>query len=155
MLDYFQSIPSEVLVGLVSAAFSGWQRLQTMKLEQMQVMANLQLQAHASERAALEEAAKRDNTDWGKAARRLGFLLCMFYVFGFPCIAGIASIWMDSPATYYLYPQEGHGFWFWRKGASMHYEVLFGFVITPLQSHLASMFGAYYLGASMVGRLKK
>lgn len=151
MTDLLSSIPTEVLVGLFSAGFSGWQKMQSLKLQQSEFMHRLLLEKLSAADNSANAAAARDGEGWGKAVRRIAFLMAMFYVFGWPLIAGIASIWTDAPATFYLYPQEGSGFWFWRKGAAFRYEVLPGFVITPLQSHLASMFGSYYMGAGIVG----
>lgn len=146
-MSFLSLIPSEVLVGLLSSLVSGWQKRQAMQLE----LRKLELDALRGSTAAADAAAARDSANWGKAVRRIVLLIVAFWLFGWPMLAGLLDAWGHSPATWYLWSQNGGGFWIFAKGERLWSQLFTGYVITPVHTHTASAVIFYYFGASIVG----
>lgn len=155
MMSLFTGIPSEVWVGLVSAVLGGWTKIQSMKLQRAEAEHRMLMERAGAQVESADAAANRDTTDWGKAVRRITLLVVVCYLFGWPMIAGIMDAFGHSPATWYVWSQEGGGFWPFGKGERMYAQLFTGFVMTPLHSHTAYSIIYFYFGAAIAGARKR
>jgi hypothetical protein len=121
------------------------------ELKRLGIVAALKNQAIGVDTAAHDAASKRDDTDWGKAARRI----IAFMVLGAVCLGPYLLTW--TGATAYMRDEYESAEWLFGLIPSMKqitYTPLSGVVVNlSIVMDLAYMIGGYYFG-SAAGRGK-
>lgn len=149
-----ESIPTEAITGLASAALGAWTTIQQQKNATAEKMTNLAIARLGAETDAANDAAKRAVGNAGNWVRRALALMAGAYLFIWPALFAFIGMmgWGGYNVFAWIYPGEG-GFWLWSKDTV---EVLRtgGYIFTPIHTHLASSAFFYYLGGTL-GKVKR
>lgn len=152
-MDLFSAIPAEVLTGLVSAAGGAYAKISAARADQ----SRLAVELLARQAGIATEAAQAAASRGGKWVRRILALMAGAYIFAWPCLWPLMSAFRgpEGPIrqdvqTVYLSSELG-GVWPFRADKIKPLN-LSGFVVTPLQTHLAAAVFFFYFGAGVTER---
>lgn len=153
MLSFLNAMPPEVATGLIGAGAGAVTKI-------VGVFADLQGQlteaairkSEAADKSA-DAAAARTQDSGGRWTRRAMALMSSAFLFGIPfLLIALYAAGHPIPTNYLYNQQEGFAFW----GSERLYSAeVFGVVITPVHTHLATLAWGFYFGAGTVARGRK
>jgi len=148
-MSIISSIPTEVMVGLGSAAIGAWTSIQQQKNATHEKLVDLAVKSLSASNESASMASQRDSGTWGNAVRRSLAIMAGCYIFVWPALfAFLGMMEVGSyPVFTWLYPSI-EGFWVWSKD-SVAMARTGGYIFTPVHTHLASAAFFYYLGGTL------
>lgn len=145
------SIPTEVLTGLASAGLTAWMKLKAQQSDLERMRAETELRRLGAVDASRAAAGTRG----GEWTRRILALLAANYLFVLVPLGGAMLLPGAVGGVTLVYEQTTGGLWGWMSGSAPRMYssgAVFGILITPVQTHLASMVYGFYFGAGIVKR---